>query len=103
MHKICTQRNLAVIIDSYKLPLPQLQSSYCLVLPIASFKYFLFFCRHNDLAFVYRSRVQNHINDIDLQKNVSAQWGPSHTDIPRMQKGLMGGQVSKQIPCIKEI
>ena len=50
---------------------------------------------------MYRSRLQNHVNDVDLQTNVSAQWGPSHTDIPRMQKGLMGGQVSKQIPCTK--
>ena len=49
--------------------------------------------RHNDLADVYRKRVENHVDEINLRTNVDLQWGPSNTDIPRMRGGLLGGQV----------
>ena len=49
---------------------------------------------HNDLAHVYRKRVENRVDQIDLTSDVTPQWGDSHTDIPRLREGLVGTQVS---------
>ncbi|CAD5123231.1 DgyrCDS11592 [Dimorphilus gyrociliatus] len=47
---------------------------------------------HNDLPMVYRRRVNNRVDLINLEEDVNPQWGASHTDIPRMRQGKMGAQ-----------
>jgi membrane dipeptidase len=47
---------------------------------------------HNDLAWEYRQRVQNHLDKIDLRADTSHFEKPMHTDIPRLKKGGVGGQ-----------
>ena len=50
--------------------------------------------RHNDIAWQYQQRVNNHVYDINLSLDVTEQWGWSHTDIPRLRKGRVGAQVT---------
>jgi len=58
---------------------------------------------HNDLAWQYRQRAENHLDDIDLREDVNAQWGFSHTDIPRIREGLLGGQFwSLYVSCTSQ-
>ncbi|KAK2142314.1 hypothetical protein LSH36_971g00054 [Paralvinella palmiformis] len=45
---------------------------------------------HNDLPLVYRARIENQINLVNLSIDVVPQWGPSHTDIPRLRQGKSG-------------
>jgi membrane dipeptidase len=47
---------------------------------------------HNDLAWEYRTRVQNHLDKIDLTGDTSRLEPPLHTDIPRLRRGGVGGQ-----------
>ncbi|HEV8578855.1 MAG TPA: dipeptidase [Thermoanaerobaculia bacterium] len=47
---------------------------------------------HNDLAWEYRKRVQNHLDKIDLKAGTSQLDPPMHTDIPRLRRGGVGGQ-----------
>lgn len=47
---------------------------------------------HNDLPMVYRQRVRNRVDLINLEEDVKPQWGYSHTDIPRLRQGKMGAQ-----------
>ena len=47
---------------------------------------------HNDLAWEYRKRVQNHLDKIDLKGDTSKLDPPMHTDIPRLRRGGVGGQ-----------
>jgi membrane dipeptidase len=47
---------------------------------------------HNDLAWEYRTRVQNHLAKIDLTGDTSKLDPPLHTDIPRLRRGGVGGQ-----------
>jgi membrane dipeptidase len=47
---------------------------------------------HNDLAWEYRKRVQNHLDKIDLRGDTGKLDPPMHTDIPRLRRGGVGGQ-----------
>jgi membrane dipeptidase len=47
---------------------------------------------HNDLAWEYRQRVQNHLDKIDLRADTAHFEKPMHTDIPRLRKGGVGAQ-----------
>jgi membrane dipeptidase len=47
---------------------------------------------HNDLAWEYRERVQNHLEKIDLRGDTGKLDPPLHTDIPRLRRGGVGGQ-----------
>ena len=47
---------------------------------------------HNDLAWEYRKRVQNHLDKIDLKSDTSKLDPPMHTDIARLRRGGVGGQ-----------
>ena len=54
--------------------------------------------RHNDLAWRYRYYAKNQVyGQHDLRTNLTEVWTnkdePSHTDIPRLRKGKVGGQV----------
>ncbi|CAF3923406.1 unnamed protein product [Adineta steineri] len=51
---------------------------------------------HNDWAWLIRANFQNRINDLDLFNMAQYQLKnttPSHTDITRLRKGQVGGQV----------
>ncbi|MFU8831368.1 MAG: dipeptidase [Wenzhouxiangella sp.] len=47
---------------------------------------------HNDLPWQYRSRVDNRLEAIDLNKDTSQLDPPMHTDIGRLRAGRLGGQ-----------
>lgn len=47
---------------------------------------------HNDVPWQYHSRVNNHMADLDLAKSTLELDKPMHTDIPRLRKGMLGGQ-----------
>lgn len=47
---------------------------------------------HNDLAWQIRERASNHIAALDLSRDLSRLTPPLHTDIPRLRRGLLGGQ-----------
>ncbi len=47
---------------------------------------------HNDLAWEYRKRVQNHLEKIDIRGDTSKLDPPLHTDIARLRRGGVGGQ-----------
>jgi membrane dipeptidase len=47
---------------------------------------------HNDLAWEYRKRVQNHLEKIDIRGDTSRLEPPLHTDIARLRRGGVGGQ-----------
>lgn len=47
---------------------------------------------HNDLAWEYRKREQNHLDRIDLRGDTAKLTPPLHTDIPRLRRGGVGGQ-----------
>jgi len=57
------------------------------------------FYRHNDLPWNIRSYVHNQLGELKLNESLkevvpwsSSPW--SHTDIPRLRQGMVGGQVS---------
>jgi len=47
---------------------------------------------HNDTPWQYRSRVNLHLDEIDLCHDTAALDRPMHTDIGRLRKGGVGGQ-----------
>ncbi|HLR97083.1 MAG TPA: dipeptidase [Jiangellaceae bacterium] len=47
---------------------------------------------HNDVAWQYRVRVGNRLNEIDLAEDTSGLDPPLHTDMPRLREGRLGGQ-----------
>ncbi len=51
----------------------------------------LLFLRHNDLPYQYYKLVGNHVDQLDLLSDLT---GRTHTDIPRMRRGSMGGVVN---------
>lgn len=55
--------------------------------------------RHNDLPYnLYRiegNRLENFDFDSDLRQNPKWQVSSSHTDLPRLREGKVGGQVSR--------
>ena len=46
---------------------------------------------HNDIPWQYRVRAKNHLNQLDLSADLSKLEKPTHTDIPRLRQGLVGG------------
>lgn len=53
--------------------------------------------RHNDLPWQMYKNEQNVLANIDLYTDMRLRWPISHTDIPRLRTGKVGGQVSKQL------
>ncbi|MEQ8765928.1 MAG: dipeptidase [Planctomycetota bacterium] len=47
---------------------------------------------HNDVPWQYRTRVQNHLAQMDLATDLRGLDKPMHTDIPRLRQGGVGGQ-----------
>lgn len=47
---------------------------------------------HNDLPLQYRIRVNNQLDQLDLDSDLTELERPTHTDIPRLRKGMVGGQ-----------
>lgn len=47
---------------------------------------------HNDVPWEMRSRVKNHLAQIDLRSDTGVLEKRMHTDIPRLRKGGVGGQ-----------
>lgn len=47
---------------------------------------------HNDMPGQYRRRVRNQVDKLDLATDLSQLDNPTHTDIPRLREGLVGGQ-----------
>ncbi|MFG0329066.1 MAG: dipeptidase [Phycisphaerales bacterium] len=47
---------------------------------------------HNDIPWQYRQRVQNHVDQLDLASDLTQLERPTHTDIPRLRQGGVGGQ-----------
>ncbi len=66
------------------------------------FIYFVF--SHNDLAEQLRSRFQNQLNKVDLNRNSSgdnvSQW---HTDMVRLRAGKVGAQVCSYAQLIDRL
>lgn len=61
-------------------------------MPIA-LDYFLL-SRHNDLAWALYREVNNQLNAVNLNENLTGLgWSICHTDIPRLRQGLLGAQV----------
>ena len=47
---------------------------------------------HNDIPFGYKRRVNNQLEKMDFSTDLSQAEKPTHTDLPRLRKGLVGGQ-----------
>ncbi|XP_071494009.1 dipeptidase 1-like [Diadema antillarum] len=47
---------------------------------------------HNDWPFQFVRRIGNRLQDLDLDQDLTAVWGKSATDIPRLRQGRLGGQ-----------
>jgi len=46
---------------------------------------------HNDIPWQYRQRVNNHLAALDLASDLTTLENPTHTDIPRLRRGGVGG------------
>jgi membrane dipeptidase len=47
---------------------------------------------HNDIPWALRKRVNNRLDRIDLDADLTQIEVPTHTDIPRLRRGQVGGQ-----------
>lgn len=47
---------------------------------------------HNDVPWQYRSRVNNHVDQLDFAGDLSTLDPPMQTNIPRLREGMVGGQ-----------
>jgi membrane dipeptidase len=47
---------------------------------------------HNDLPAAYKSRVAGHLHQMPFTSDLSKLEKPTHTDLPRLRKGRVGGQ-----------
>lgn len=47
---------------------------------------------HNDIPGAYKSRVDNHLDKLDFASDLTQLERPTHTDLPRLKKGMVGGQ-----------
>ena len=47
---------------------------------------------HNDIPWQYRRRVDNQLGRLDLAADLTTLERPTHTDIPRLHRGGVGGQ-----------
>lgn len=59
------------------------------------------FSRHNDWAWLLRSSFRNNLTGLDVNNMRNNHFPdnntPTHTDITRLQKGQVGGQVCDKI------
>lgn len=46
---------------------------------------------HNDLPWQYHRRVNNHLSQLDLASDLTQIERPTHTDLPRLRRGRVGG------------
>lgn len=57
--------------------------------------------RHNDWAWLLRNSFRNNLTDLDVNNMRNNHFPnnntPTHTDITRLQKGQVGGQVCEEI------
>lgn len=47
---------------------------------------------HNDIPWQYHRRVNNHLLQLDLASDLTQIEHPTHTDLPRLRRGMVGGQ-----------
>jgi len=47
---------------------------------------------HNDIPWQIRRRVDNDLSQLDLKADLTLIDNPTHTDIPRLRRGMLGGQ-----------
>lgn len=47
---------------------------------------------HNDIPWQYRQRAANNLDGLDLAADLTRLDNPTHTDIPRLRAGGVGGQ-----------
>ena len=47
---------------------------------------------HNDIPWQIRRRVNNDLSQLDLNADLASIENPTHTDIPRLRRGRVGGQ-----------
>lgn len=47
---------------------------------------------HNDIPWQYRTRTQNQLDELDLAADLTKLDRPTHTDLPRLREGMVGGQ-----------
>ncbi len=47
---------------------------------------------HNDLPWQYHKRCDNHLAQLDIAADLTTLENPTHTDIPRLRAGGVGGQ-----------
>lgn len=59
-----------------------------------------FLCRHNDWAWLLRTSFRNNITGLDVDNMRNNHFPkndtPTHTDITRLRKGQVGGQVCRR-------
>ena len=46
---------------------------------------------HNDMPWQYHRRVNNHLSQLDLASDLTQVDNPTHTDLPRLRRGMVGG------------
>ena len=46
---------------------------------------------HNDMPWQYHRRVSNHLSQLDLASDLTQIDNPTHTDLPRLRRGMVGG------------
>ena len=89
--------NLSVFVILPKYLQIQLQTNKHLLKKLIIIFSFVF--RHNDLPWNIRKFIHNKLNTVNFTSNLKTEnpWGTSswsHTDIGRLNQGLVGGQVS---------
>ncbi len=57
---------------------------------------------HNDLPIAYTTRVASHIDRMPFDSDLTQLERPTHTDLARLRRGLMGGQFWSVYVGIKE-
>ncbi|XP_064610834.1 dipeptidase 1-like [Liolophura sinensis] len=55
---------------------------------------------HNDLPWQYRLQGNMKVEEVNLRGDLRTHWNPSHTDLPRLQAGMLGAQFwACYVPC----
>ena len=47
---------------------------------------------HNDIPWAYKNRVDGHLHELDFDSDLTQLERPTHTDLPRLRAGRVGGQ-----------